>query len=100
MAVRTLAFAALVGGIFLLAMAHRGLHRPARTQSNPWVRRLLLGVAAMLSLALGVPWARAVLGFAVPTAVQASAVAAILVVVLGWLIAVHSIARRFRRSQA
>jgi Ca2+-transporting ATPase len=98
-AVRTLAFAALVGGIFLLAMAHRGLHRPSWTQSNPWVRRLLLGVAAMLALALGVPWARAVLGFAVPTAVQASAVAAILMLILGWLIAVRGIAHRFRRRQ-
>jgi P-type Ca2+ transporter type 2C len=89
--VRTLTFGALVGGIFLLSLAHRAPARSREHERNPWLQRLLLGVALMLVLALGVPWLRSVLGFAIPSWQQAMAPMAMLLAMGLWLLVLRGI---------
>jgi P-type Ca2+ transporter type 2C len=86
--VRTVVFLALVGGLFLLALAHRVGARGARGQHNAWLPRLFLGVIGVMALLLGVPWLRQVLGFALPSWSQAAAVPMIWVVLSLWLLLV------------
>ena len=92
--VRTIAFLALVGGVLVLALAHRGWAWRAQAQGNPWITRLLLAVLGVLAVAVGIPWLRQVLGFALPTWQQAMAGLAILTAGAIWLAAVRLLVAR------
>jgi P-type Ca2+ transporter type 2C len=96
--VRTVTFGALVGGVFLLTLAHRTRGISGNAERNPWLQRLLLGVAVMLMLALGVPWLRSVLGFAVPSWQQAIAATAMLLAIWLWLLALRGASTRLALS--
>jgi Ca2+-transporting ATPase len=85
-AVRTLAFLALVGGLFLMAASHRAGARSAQGRGNSWFPRLALSVAGVLLLALAVPWARQLLGFALPSLTQAAALPAVWAALAAWLV--------------
>jgi Ca2+-transporting ATPase len=69
--VRTTVFLGLVGGVFLLVLAHRGAQagaaRDATAGRNPWLLRLPLAVAAVLAAVLAGPWLRGVMGFSLPS---------------------------------
>ncbi len=86
--IRTVSFLSLVVGVFLLVWAQRarkersGNDRPVH---NPWLGRLILAVLVMLALALGVPWLRQVMGFAMPQASSVAVIAAVVVVSALWL---------------
>jgi biotin transporter BioY len=60
-------------------------------ERNPWLQRLSLGVAVMLVLALGMPWLRSVLGFAVPSWQQGMAAMAMLLAIGLWLLVLRGI---------
>jgi P-type Ca2+ transporter type 2C len=67
--IRATSFVTLVLGVFLLVLANRDLRRPLYASlrfDNPWLGRMVLGVALMFGLIFGVPWMRQVMGFSFP----------------------------------
>jgi len=87
--VRTAAFAGLVCGLAALTLAQRAGSRAGLWRGNPWLARMLAGVAAMLGLVLGTPWLRRVMGFAPPSAEVFAAVAAMGAAIALWLAALR-----------
>ncbi|MFC5499380.1 cation-translocating P-type ATPase [Caenimonas terrae] len=84
--VRSTAFVALVGGLFLLMLARR----PGASQArNTWFAPLLAAVVAVLVLVLGVPLLRELLGFAPPSWPSAAAAGAMLAAIGLWLLALR-----------
>lgn len=65
--VRTAAFAALLVGLFLLALAESRIGLQHRERRNPWLGWMLIGVAASLAVVLGIPPVRALMGLAPPS---------------------------------
>jgi Ca2+-transporting ATPase len=80
---RSTAFVALVGGLFLLMLARRP---GASRQRNAWFGRLLAVVVCVLGAVLGVPVLRGLLGFALPSWSTAAAVALMLSGMGLWLL--------------
>lgn len=102
-AIRTAVFLGLVPGLLLLALAHRGPGKPSsadRAQRNPWRQRLSLAVAALLAVALGLPWLRGVMGLALPQLQTWAVVGAMLATALAWLAGLRLVADRLARDSA
>jgi len=81
-------FAALLGSLFLLILANRHPARAVLARSAPgnrWIGRLAGALLLMLVAAFGVPFLRAVMDLALPGAMAASAMLAMLAGVLAWL---------------
>jgi Ca2+-transporting ATPase len=81
-------FAALLGGLFLLILANRHPARAVLARSAPgnrWIGRLAGALLLMLVAAFGAPFLRAVMDLALPGAMAASAMLAMLAGVLAWL---------------
>jgi Ca2+-transporting ATPase len=88
--IRTTIFAALVIGVFMLVLAGRGRRAgPGQRLRNPWLPRLVLMASAMLTLILGVPILRDLMGFALPTPVAVGAVMAITAVEAALMATLH-----------
>jgi P-type Ca2+ transporter type 2C len=86
--IRTTAFMVLVLGIMMLVLANRDLHRTviySATMPNRWLARMALAVVALLSLALGLPWLRQVMGLAHLPVVAWVMVALMLVLAIFWM---------------
>lgn len=85
--VRTAAFLALMGGVFLLVPANRVSWRRAGVPRirNRWLVLLVLAVVGMLALVLGLPWMRGVMGFALPSGTMLTAVALVVAATGLWL---------------
>jgi len=93
--VRTMAFLALVGGLLLMALAHRASSNAAPAAvGNRWFPRLTLAVSGAMALLLAVPWVRQVLGFGLPAVSQWTWLPAIWMGVAAWLLLV---ARKLER---
>ncbi len=82
-AVRTTTFLALMAAVLLLVLTLRRARHGAAGR-NPWLPRLLLGGLALVGLALGLPWLRGVMGFALPTAVSLAAAATLVAAAALW----------------
>jgi Ca2+-transporting ATPase len=101
--VRTAVFLGLVPGLLLLALAHRGSAGPIggvdRALRNPWRLRLSLAVAALLAVALSLPWLRHAMGLDTPDLQGWTAVGAMLAAAIGWLIGLRYVAGRWVRGR-
>ena len=87
--VRTMAFLALVGGVLLMALAHRASsNAAAAAEGNRWLPRLILAVFGVLVLLLAFPWVRQILGFGLPAVSQWTWLPVIWVGVAAWLLLV------------
>jgi Ca2+-transporting ATPase len=64
--VRTAGFTGLLVGLFLLALAKSSIGFSRRVRRNPWLKWMLVGVAACLAAVLGIPPLRALMGLAPP----------------------------------
>lgn len=85
---RTVGFSALVLGVMLLILANRHPSRPVWSHShasNPWLWRMAIGIALLLTAMLGVNWLRELLGMAVPGVESVALVVALLVSFLIWI---------------
>ncbi|MGN2254244.1 cation-translocating P-type ATPase [Frateuria sp. GZRe12] len=81
-------FAALLGSLFLLILANRHPARAVLARSaarNRWIGRLGGALLLMLVAAFGVPFLRAVMDLALPGAMAAGAMLAMLAGALAWL---------------
>jgi Ca2+-transporting ATPase len=83
--VRTLAFLALVGGLFLMAAVHRLSSAHPFGGRNRWFSRMALAVTAAMAVVLAFPWLREVLGFALPTGPQWASLPAVWATLGLWL---------------
>jgi Ca2+-transporting ATPase len=98
---RTGVFIALVIGLFLLILANRSLSRSLLARmDNPWLVRMLGGVAVMLVVVIGAPFFRGVMALALPEAVVLGWVAVMLLVTVGWLEGWRRFARRIGARRA
>jgi len=91
--VRAAGFAGLLVGLFLLALAESSVSFRRRERHNPWLKWMLLGVAACLVAVLGVPPLRALMGLAPPDQQTVMAVGAMVLASSAWLAALHAGAR-------
>jgi len=91
--VRAAGFAGLLVGLFLLALAETSVSFRRRERHNPWLKWMLLGVAACLVAVLGVPPLRALMGLAPPDQQTVMAVGAMVLASSAWLAALHAGAR-------
>jgi P-type Ca2+ transporter type 2C len=95
--VRTAVFLGLVPGLLLLALAHRrrgNKNGTDRARRNPWHLRLSLAVAALIVVALSLPWLRGVMGLTFPSLQSWAAVGAMLGAALAWLSGLGLVADR------
>jgi Ca2+-transporting ATPase len=98
---RTGVFIALVIGLFLLILANRSLSRSLLARmDNPWLVRMLGGVAVMLVVVIGAPFFRGVMALALPEAVVLGWAAVMLLVTVGWLEGWRRFARRIGTRRA
>lgn len=96
--VRTLAFAILLAGVYLLVLANRRRAGRRPHARNPRMKWVPIGVACVVSGALGIPWLRALLGLAWPEPVTALAFAAVLLAASAWIAALRAGARAVART--
>ncbi|WP_256645746.1 cation-translocating P-type ATPase [Thermomonas paludicola] len=85
---RTAVFIALILGLFALILANRHPDHPLMAHSgmrNRWLRLMFLGIVLLLTLAVGVPYLRDVMGLSVPTAVTLAGSAILLALTFMWL---------------
>jgi len=94
--VRAAGFAGLLVGLFLLALAESSVSFRRRERHNPWLKWMLLGVAACLAAVLGVPPLRALMGLAPPDSQTVMAVGAMVLASSAWLAALQASARGLR----
>jgi Ca2+-transporting ATPase len=90
--IRTTAFLSLVPCLFLLVMASRNTQALRARLRNRWLPRIVLAVLAVLALLLGQPWLRQVMGFTLPPAGAAMAIAAAVAATVCWLAALRLLA--------
>jgi len=95
--VRTAAFAGLLVGLFLLAMAESSFGFRGHERRNPWLKWLLLGVAISLAAVLGIPPLRALMGLDLPDPQTVTAIGAIVLASGAWLALLKMGARGLRR---
>lgn len=93
--IRTTLFVSLVAGLFLLVLVHR---HSVNILQNPWLPRLAVAVAALLSLVLWLPWLRGVMGFAAPSGRGISGLLLILGIVTLWLVALRRVQAAARQA--
>jgi Ca2+-transporting ATPase len=96
-AVRTLAFLALVGGLFLMAAVHRLSSAHPLAGGNRWFARMALAVTTAMTLVLTFPWSRELLRFSLPTMSQWAALAAMWATLGLWLLVSARLGRTHRR---
>ncbi|MGB4857778.1 MAG: cation-translocating P-type ATPase [Dokdonella sp.] len=85
---RTAVFIALIIGLFALILANRHPDHPLMSHSgmrNRWLRPMFVGIVLVLSLAIGVPYLRDVMGLALPILASLSGAAILLVLTFLWL---------------
>lgn len=87
--VRTAGFAALLVGLFLLALAESSVGLRRRERPNPWLKWMLLGVVTCLAAVLGIPPLRALMGLAPPGPQTVMAIGAIVLASGAWLAALQ-----------
>jgi Ca2+-transporting ATPase len=83
---RIAGFAGLLVGLFLLALAESSFGFRRHECRNPWLKWMLLGVAACLAVVLGIPPLRALMGLALPDLRTVTAIAAIALASAAWLV--------------
>ncbi len=93
---RTAGFAGLLVGLFLLAMAGRRAGFRRRRRRNPWLKWMLLGVAACLAAVLGISPLRALMGLAPPDPQTVAVIGAMVLATGAWLAALQLGAGRRR----
>ena len=85
---RTTIFIALVLGLFALILANRHPDHSLLAHSalrNRWLRPMFIGIVLVLTLAIGVPYLRDVMGLALPTLASLGGAAILLVLTFFWL---------------
>ena len=95
---RTTVFVTLIIGLFALILANRHPDRPLMAKSgmrNRWLRPMFVAIVLLLTLAIGVPTLREVIGLALPTAASLTGVAILLVLIFFWLEALRVALRVF-----
>ena len=85
---RTAVFIALIIGLFALILANRHPDHPLTSHGglrNRWLRPMFVGIVLVLTLAIGVPYLRDVMGLALPTLGSLAGAAILLVLTFLWL---------------
>ncbi|HET9033731.1 MAG TPA: cation-translocating P-type ATPase [Dokdonella sp.] len=98
---RTTIFIALVLGLFALILANRHPDHSLLAHSalrNRWLRPMFIGIVLVLTLAIGVPYLRDVMGLALPAWTSLGGAAILLVVTFFWLEGLRLALRLFGRS--
>ncbi|MEO7886896.1 cation-translocating P-type ATPase [Polaromonas sp.] len=93
--IRTALFVSLVAGLFLLVLVHR---HSVNILRNPWLPRLAIAVAVLLSLVLWLPWLRGVMGFVAPSTRGAAGLLVILGIMTLWLLALRLVSVASRKA--
>lgn len=91
---RTVVFASLMLSVLLLILANRNPRRASAGAGNPWMGRMVIAVALMLTLMVGLPGLREMMGLTPPELSELAAVGLLSVLCAGWL----SAARWFMRG--
>ncbi|MEO5607309.1 MAG: cation-translocating P-type ATPase [Polaromonas sp.] len=85
---RSVVFGTLILSVMLLILANRDLSRPALrgvSDPNPWLGRMAIAMALMLSAVLGLPWLRHLMGLELPGMAGLAVAAGLLVLCSLWL---------------
>ncbi len=85
---RTAVFISLILGLFALILANRHPDHSLLAHSalrNRWLRPMFIGIVLVLTLAIGVPYLRDVMGLAFPTMPSLAGAAILLVLTFLWL---------------
>jgi Ca2+-transporting ATPase len=94
--VRTAGFTGLLVGLFLLALAKSSIGFSRRARRNPWLKWMLVGVAACLAAVLGIPPLRALMGLAPPDPRTVMVIGAMVLASGAWLAVLQMGARGLR----
>ncbi|WHZ18098.1 MAG: P-type ATPase [Rhodanobacteraceae bacterium] len=94
--IRTMVFAGLLVGLFLLVLANRDGARWNRNRRNPWIKWMLVGVATVLTCVLGIPALRDLMGLALPDASTTTAIGAVVLAMSAWIVVLRMGARAMR----